>query len=392
MKLAYVSPLSPARSGIADYSEEILPYLGRHCTIELVVDGDTPANREIAERFAVRRLPEFEQAREAGEYDATLYHLGNHVCHAAAYWTLARYPGITVLHDYVLHHLVVEMTVGRGDPAGYVREMAYSGGPAGVDAACEALRTGQFPYLDYPLNRRVLDASLGIIVHSAYVRSLIRAVSPTSRVAVVPHYVLPPTTFPDRAGARASLGIPEEAVVFGTFGLATPAKRLEVVLPAFVQVHRRFPAARLLVVGEVPRGSDLPALAARLGIAAAVDFTGYVARSDLLRYIAATDVGLSLRWPTMGETSGSLLRLLAAGKPTIVSNVGAFAEIPDDCCQKIPVGEAEAERLTQTMLALAADPAERVALGARARAHVAQHHAIADCAARYVAAIERFLT
>ena len=47
MKLAYFSPLSPQRSGISDYSEELLPYLAEGSEIALFVDGFQPANREL---------------------------------------------------------------------------------------------------------------------------------------------------------------------------------------------------------------------------------------------------------------------------------------------------------------------------------------------------------
>ena len=392
MRIAYFSPLSPQRTGVADYSEELLPYLARHAELDLFVDAYTPANPDIAARFPVHDYRELESLRQARRYDVALYQMGNSRYHEYVYRTLARFPGVTVLHDHVLHHLVVEMTVGRGDEAAYIREMGYCHGVAGIEAAWEALRAGyQFPYLRYPANRRVLDSSFGVIVHSRYAQALLAAESPHTPVALVPHHVLPAEPPEDLACLRRSLGLPEEALLFASFGLATPEKRLDVALRAFRQVRERFPDALYLVVGDVPARHDLPQTIHDLGLRDSATVTGYVAKSDLLRYVDAVDVCVSLRWPTVGETSGSLLRALVAGKAAIVSDVGSFAELPDDCCRKVPVGEAEHERLVEAMLALAEDPAGREALGQRARRHVLERHAIERSAAQYIAFVESLL-
>ena len=53
MKLAYFSPLLPHRSGISDYSEELLPYLARAAEITLFVDGFQPSNHAVTSRFEI---------------------------------------------------------------------------------------------------------------------------------------------------------------------------------------------------------------------------------------------------------------------------------------------------------------------------------------------------
>ena len=60
-------------------------------------------------------------------------------------------------------------------------------------------------------------------------------------------------------------------------------------------------------------------------------------------YFAAVDCLVNLRYPSAGETSGTLIRALEAGKPVAVSDYAQFAELPDDCVVKIPFeGEVEA--------------------------------------------------
>ena len=75
-----------------------------------------------------------------------------------------------------------------------------------------------------------------------------------------------------------------------------------------------------------------------------VTITGYIGLDDFTRYIDATDVCVNLRYPSNGETSGSLMRILAKGKCVMVNEIGSFQEIPDDCCVKIPSAETMTER------------------------------------------------
>jgi glycosyltransferase involved in cell wall biosynthesis len=101
--------------------------------------------------------------------------------------------------------------------------------------------------------------------------------------------------------------------------------------------------------------------------------------------MAACDVLVNLRYPTMGETSGSVIRALSLGKPIVVSDVGWFSELPDDAVLKVPVDDYEVQTL-EAALGLAADHAST--LGAAARAYVEREHALDKVAAAYASALE----
>jgi hypothetical protein len=53
--------------------------------------------------------------------------------------------------------------------------------------------------------------------------------------------------------------------------------------------------------------------------------------------IGAT-VAVKLRAATNGESSGAVSELLALGVPTVVSDLGAMAELPDDVAPKVSIG------------------------------------------------------
>src|SRR5438034_9598778 len=98
------------------------------------------------------------------------------------------------------------------------------------------------------------------------------------------------------------------------------------------------PAAKLLLVGAASPGFDLDRRLQRLGVDAdGLIREGYVDEARLWSLMAACDAVVSLRAPTMGETSGTAIRALALGKPLVVSDVGWFSELPDGVALKVPV-------------------------------------------------------
>lgn len=187
------------------------------------------------------------------------------------------------------------------------------------------------------------------------------------------------------------MNLPQDTFIVGSFGLATPEKRLDVVLRAFRRLRCSFPNSMLLLVGEVPPWNDLRPLAQELGVGDSVRITGFVDKPTLRRYIHACDVGVNLRYPTCGETSGIVLRCLAAAKPTIVSHVGAFVELPDNACLKVFVDEQEEDLLLEALRRLASSEALRSDMGQAARKHVQQEHDPASTASSYVNFIDRVL-
>jgi glycosyltransferase involved in cell wall biosynthesis len=366
MRLAWFSPLPPQRSGIADYSAELLPHLAEHLDLELFVDEGTRVDPEIRARFPVHGDRAFPEMWAKGRFDAVLYHLGNNVdFHARTWRTMARYPGIVVLHEAMLHHLVRGMTLSRGDLDGYVEEMRYAYGRTGQALARRSLDTGiPLDVWSYPLFERAVDASLALIVHNEFTRQRVLASRPLARISLVPHHLSLGDVSP---ADRAASGFPPDAFVLASYGFITPAKRLEVSLRAFERLRAERPDAIYLLVGDVSPHYDLP----RLPQGAVL--VGHTELDEFLRSMQVADVAVNLRYPTSGETSGTLIRLLGLGKPVIVSNLGAFAEIPDGACAKVDLDEYEEDLLLEYLRRLAADEGLRRRMGENARRFVAPH-------------------
>jgi glycosyltransferase involved in cell wall biosynthesis len=219
-------------------------------------------------------------------------------------------------------------------------------------------------------NRRLLDAAVAIIVHDPWNEATIRRLHPDylGRIHMVPHGVKVPEGSPDaRRATRAAFGLPTDALIFGSFGILSRTKCNLETIAAFAELSAEHPSALLLFVGRDLDQGESRAKVESLGLSDHVRFLGHVSTQALLDLVATTDVGVNLRKPpTNGETSGTLQLLLAAGTPTIVSDVDTFSSYPDRLVLKVAGGDDLAPRLAAAMRVLAGDPQKRLALGRNA--------------------------
>ncbi len=360
MKVAYYSPMPPSRSGIADYSALLLPELSKR--IEVVVARPGRFRRDPAA-------------------DVALYHVGNDAeAHGWIVEALRRRPGVVVLHDFILHHLVVGLTFARGDAAGYLAAMEREAGLVGRLLAYAVL-DNKLPPLwetrpeDYPLTGEILEHATGLIVHSHYVEDRVRGIGYGGPVVRIPHPAWPvPAIVPADVDGEP---------LFGCFGHLNESKRINELVSAFAKVRERHRGAHLLLVGS------LAVRLARLELPEEVEHRDYVPEDELWSLMAACDAIVSLRSPTMGETSGSAIRALSLGKPLVVSDVGWFAELADQAVVKVPVDEREGETLAAALEVLI-DEDVRHAMGAAAKELVERGHRLDRVAEAYAAALEEF--
>ncbi|HEY7679932.1 MAG TPA: glycosyltransferase, partial [Terriglobia bacterium] len=376
MRIAYFSPLNPKPSGISDYSEALLPHLaGQVSQLDVFVEDYAPAARFSQPNLRVRPWREFEHEYRAGMYDVVLYHIGNNEFHVYIYDLALRIPGVLVLHEFNLHYLVAHATLARQDWEGYFREVEYDAGTAALERARQAQAGLQQPdYEGLALSRRLLQRSQAAIVHSDYMVQRVRAAGHRLPLRRIPHGVDVPVV--DRAAARrylaaqSGLALDDSIRVFGIFGFLKPYKRIYEALRAFARLRKEHPEVRMALVGEEHPHYPLRPLIRELGLGDVVRLIGHVPIETFTKLLAATDYCINLRRPTAGETSGSFLRALALGKPTVVSEIGSFLELPDDVAIKIPVDEKEIEWLYEYMKVLLEDPDLARSVGECGRAYV----------------------
>jgi glycosyltransferase involved in cell wall biosynthesis len=385
-RIAYLSPLNPAPSGISDYSEELLPYLAQYAEITLYVDERLrPSNPSLTQHLAVRPAGKLERDQRHRPYDALLYHMGNSPVHAWIWRAMQRVPGVLVLHDFVLHHFMLNYAATvRHNVERYRLEAAQRYGSEGERIARLMLH-GRFTEaaFDLPFCEGVLARAEGLIAHSQYVITHAAALCPDLPAALVPMGVPLPPPIP-RDTARARLGLPADALILASVGHINPYKRLEAVFRALQTLRVEHPNLRYLLVGSISASYDVRAAVARAGLEDIVTITGYVDRAAFEDYVAAADICLNLRHPTAGETSASLLRILGAGRATLVTASGSFAELPASVAAQVDPDASEGDLLLAYCRLLIARPDLRAALGTNARAYVAREHTLDGAAAGYM--------
>ena len=166
-----------------------------------------------------------------------------------------------------------------------------------------------------------------------------RAAGFTGPVAVIPHGAWIPEA--DRHAWRYKLGLDEITPLIGIFGFLKPYKRIAESLRAFRRLVRLAPDVKMILVGEPHPEFPIEPMIRSMGLSANVRVLGFTPIEDFVGYLGACDIVLNLRYPTVGESSGTLLRSLGLGKAVLVSEVGSFQEFPDDVCLKVPVGPGE---------------------------------------------------
>ncbi len=372
LALDYVSPLPPVRTGIADYSLDLLPHLEPLCDLRVVRVPGQPVEKSVRERWALVRA---DQLGEAGR--TALFHMGNNHHHLEIARLAMSHPGVLVLHDLVLHHFLLGRTVGEDDTHAYFRRIKLEHGWIGLDAA-HAVRWGAFGdslQFALPAHRSLVRRQRGLIVHSEWARGTLLEEEPDLTVRVVPMGIpLPKRVNPERSRAfRESLGIPSAAPLLGAFGFQTPMKRPKVAIQALSS--EKLAHVHLIVGGEVAPTLELEKAIEEAELSDRVHVTGFLDYDTFEAAIAACDLCLNLRYPTAGETSAALLRVLALGRPTLVSDYAQFADLPSDAAVRVPLGDGEIEALTSSVASLLAEPARLASMGEAARSYIRDQHA-----------------
>jgi glycosyltransferase involved in cell wall biosynthesis len=365
VKVAYFSPMPPSTSGIADYSALLVPELRKLIDVEVVSEPKRGMGKGC---------------------DIALYHVGNNPEHHS--WiveALRERPGLVVLHEHVLHHLVAGMTIAVGDQDGYLRAMQRDAGVVGRLMA-HGIIDGVVPPvwesrpMDFPLCGEVLDLATGLIVHSQTVEDAARSRGYAGPIYRIPHPAWPkPDIQPDPALDGVT------GPVFGAFGHLNTAKRAPQLVEAFAQVVEQEPDAKLLLVGSASEEIHIDGRLAEIEQThpGSVIRLPYVEEDRLWNLIAACDVCVCLRYPTMGETSGIAIRALVCGRPLIASDVGWFSELPDDIAVRVPVGDREVVGIAEQMVALARDPKRRGTMSVAASRYADDDSLLAAVAEHY---------
>ncbi|WP_353405061.1 glycosyltransferase, partial [Duganella hordei] len=385
-KLAFVSPLPPERTGIADYAAQLLPALLDHFDIELVLQQDKLTLPPALAALPRRDVAWFDQ--HAGDYDQILYQFGNSPFHSHMFGLLRRHPGVVVLHDFFLSSVLAYEQMTGGMPGAWSQALFDSHGypallagqqPDGTDAARDR----------YPCNLAVLQDATRVIVHSEHARGLARQWYGAQAAAnwnVVPL----PRALPaqqDRGAARRALGIADDALLACSFGFIAPTKLTLELIQAWLASRLHADPRCILVLVGANHGGDYGAqVSAAIAGHERIRIAGWTDEAVYHQYLQAADIGVQLRSVSRGETSAAVLDCMNYCLATIVNANGSMAALPADAVWQL-ADHFELPALTAALDGLRDDAGRRQALGAAAAQLLHTAHSPEQCARLYADAM-----
>jgi glycosyltransferase involved in cell wall biosynthesis len=381
MNQAVLSPWPPQRNGIADYVFELTRFSEGPTTV--VTESLSP--RPLGGPVRFLHAMELDEAFFA--HTPLIYHFGNNPDHVFLIDLFLRHPGVAVVHDATLHYLVEQADAAL---PGFFDAQLRRECPASAPALRKLWRQPHmkrgFDYQQVPL-LSWLEHAPAIIVHSRFAARIVAGLLPQVKLHVIPHFAYqpPPDLTHYAARARARLGLGPEDIILAGVGFATRNKQYDGILRALANLPAALRSRVWLVIGGElrPEDIDIPGLAASLGVSAQVRCLGYLDEPSMLGLLAASDLLLNLRYPSFGESSGSLARALGLGCLVAVSDAGGYAELPDDVCIKLAARADPSTELTALIVRLAEDPADLAAVRERARQFAATTLHPARIVARY---------
>jgi len=393
VKIAWFSPLPPQKSGISDYSVMLVDCLLQSCQVDLWVEHVAPKISLKAGYEVIDYGRDSSVLPLLNTYDAIVYNIGNDVNHHGAMLeVLNDYPGIVILHDFILHHLIAGYWIDRRhDPEGYLQTMRKEYGDKAEQIARNGLRRSRPLWetemvIDYPLNRQVLDSARSIVVHSRSVANSFGA--DHNRVSVcLPHPIFKIPGDSNSLGESLEMSRKFKLI---SFGHITPSKRLEPIVDAISATPDLRERVMVWVIGEFGSkeyGAKLKQYVRRRGMDQQVTFLGFRSEEETYAHLRRADAMVQLRKPTMGETSAAVLRGMSVGLPVIVSDVGWYSEIPDAAVIKIPY-EDEQARLAQVLNRLVHDHDWGKAIGRSALNYVNSAHTVENFCNQLIDLIE----
>jgi glycosyltransferase involved in cell wall biosynthesis len=376
MKILWGSPLPPTRSGVSDYAVELLGELGSRAKVRVLEPPGGIQHENWTFGNGVEIVPKNTMAETD---EVVLIHLGNNPHHS---WLLERLNApntVVVLHDLVLHHLLVETEDDDGDGLENALRKAHGEAGAAIARARQfGLTSSRDPFL-FPARASFLGSAKGVIVHSRWAENLLAEEFPDLPRARMGLAVADPGGVV-RAAERGRLGIGLDEIVLMHLGFLTAEKGLEHIVAGIAAAKLAGVSCRLLLVGEGRQIDEVRRAAAAVGAGEIVSATGWIAPELFPSIPAAADLGVVMRTPSAGETSAAAIRFFATGTPVAVSGLRQFLEWPEEAAPRLTPGASSAAELARLLSEAAAGGGKWTRRQAAARAVYEANHRPSDAA------------
>ena len=389
--LAFVSPLPPERTGIADYSSELIPLLSKYYDIECVVMQNDVDDLVVENHAKIRNVAWLRE--NASNVDRIIYHIGNSPNHQHMITLLREIPGVVVLHDFFLGHLMEFIEGNSIIPRGWIKELhRYHGYPALSERFNSDVKKLAFKY---PACGSVIEDAYGVIAHSKYVQNLASqwyGNELASKIKIIPLLRAKAEKL-DKNIARKKLGLSVDDFIICSFGFLNSMKLNDRLLSAWEDSElSKDVKSKLFFVGENSNdgyGEEINRQIKSSSYSGRVKITGFVSPEIYKLYLMAADIAVQLRVNSRGESSASLLDCMNYGIPVICNANESLAEFDTDSILMMP------EKFDNVMLVTALDKLWankklRHEMSIQGEHVIRANHDPGKCASLYYSAIENF--
>lgn len=381
-RIHWVSPLPHAETDIAHYTKRFLPDLADRANVTLWTEQRIWDN-DLEQICPVRHLePESiqpDEIRASGSPDenpGTLFvNIGNSwVFHANLLTLLQRMPSVVVLHDLAIQEMLLDAVHNDlWDRKTYLNSMFRWYGKKGMAAAQDALE-GALPGYElsqmYPGFELVMENAAAVLTHTP------AAFEAVATRKYIPAYNLElPFPVTGHADSTRSMTGPLRLVQFGYIG---PNRRLEQILEALAGMGDGFDFV-LDIAGKIWNPDVIHKRCETLGLTDRVRLHGFLPEPDLDALIGQAHLVFNLRHPTMGEASGSQLRVWNAATAAVVTDQGWYHHLPKDCVFHISLEDEKAD-LQDLLQRFSKDRRIGQSIGLAGHNHFCKYHSPASYA------------
>ena len=387
-RLAIVTPMPPARSGISDYAVEFCHSIASYYDVTMIVESSL--YRHVNKISGLKVEDDIWFAGNHTLFDRIIYNFGNSPFHCYMDVLLDIAPGIVVMHDFFLADLFYCVDTKNG--TSFAARLCEAHGYRPLIQMSTGMEISQL-VSQYPLNSSVVNRAHGLIVHSDTAKSLAakwfgERFAGEWTVIPMPREV---SCNVKKSAARHSLNIDVNDFVVSSFGLITANKQTGKLVEAWLASKASLiEGSTLFLVGELSEGHFGAKVSemVRGCPAGKVILAGWVDQPTYSNYLAASDLAVQLRAATRGETSAAALDTMKCGVATIVNANGSMADLPDHTVAKIP-DDFAVQDLTDAIDRLFADSKVRHFLGQAAKTYVAEMHSTERGAEKIYYCVER---
>ena len=315
-----VTPLLPMNTGLATYAMRVLGSSSDFIdwTVAYPQGSDPETLPDGMKSIPIDRL-------ETGNIPAArIFQIGNSTHCFPVVQALYKFGGTVLLHETVLHHMLRYCYLESNRVEEYRRELKFCFGPSAEIAEKElsdkrlSVMEYDIKLKNYPLIGRVLNSAHSAVCLNSYAASILSRSFPEGRVITIGH---PLSKLPPLETVRKPY-----PVCFGMIGTNHPGRNLDSVIEAVALLRKEIPDSGLLLVGS-GYPEELPEW---------VTATGRLDEREYQSWIRTLDYVFDVRYPTCGETSGSLLEAMRAGIPAVVTAAGPFINMPSDALLRVP--------------------------------------------------------